>query len=83
MQTHQFFFFEKEKLFGGMRGFDIATKLAGSSQEGILLNSSVWDLLKDKRVGLKNTLTGEIFYIDTEHLVVAKIQKVRGVKNGL
>jgi glycine/D-amino acid oxidase-like deaminating enzyme/Fe-S-cluster-containing hydrogenase component 2 len=71
MQTHQFFFFEKEKLFGGMRGFDIATKLAGSSQEGILLNSSVWDLLKDKRVGLKNTLTGEIFYIDTEHLVVA------------
>ena len=29
MQTHQFFFFEKEKKFGGMRGFDIAKTLAG------------------------------------------------------
>ena len=29
MQTHQFFFFEKEKKFGGMRGFDIAQTLAG------------------------------------------------------
>ncbi len=27
MQTHQFFFFEKEKKFGGMRGFDIAKTL--------------------------------------------------------
>jgi hypothetical protein len=27
MQTHQFFFFEKEKKFGGMRGFDIAKPL--------------------------------------------------------
>ena len=29
MQTHQFFFFENEKKFGGMRGFDIAKTLAG------------------------------------------------------
>ena len=29
MQTHQFFFFEKEKRFGGMRRFDIAKTLAG------------------------------------------------------
>jgi len=71
MQTHQFFFFEKEKKFGGMRGFDIATTLAGESNDGILLNSSVWDILKDNRIGLKNTETGEIFYIDAEHLVVA------------
>ncbi len=28
MQTHQFFFFEKEKKFGGMRGFDIAKTLS-------------------------------------------------------
>ena len=35
MQTHQFFFFEKEKRFGGMRGFDIARTLAGDSHEGI------------------------------------------------
>ena len=71
MQTHQFFFFEKEKKFGGMRGFDIATTLAGESNEGIFLNSSVWDILKGNRVGIKNTLSGEIFYIDAEHLVVA------------
>ncbi len=32
MQTHQFFFFEKEKKFGGMRGFDIAKTLAGNSR---------------------------------------------------
>jgi len=38
MQTHQFFFFEKEKKFGGMRGFDIAKTLAGESHEGIFLN---------------------------------------------
>lgn len=71
MQTHQFFFFEQEKKFGGMRGFDIATTLAGESNEGIFLNSSVWDILKGNRVGIKNTLSGEIFYIDAEHLVVA------------
>ncbi len=30
MQTHQFFFFEKVKKFGGMRGFEIAKTLAGT-----------------------------------------------------
>jgi len=28
---------KKEKKFGGMRGFDIASTLAGKSQEGIFL----------------------------------------------
>ena len=45
MQTHQFFFFEKEKKFGGMRGFEIAKTLAGDNAEGIFLNSTVWDIL--------------------------------------
>lgn len=49
MQTHQFFFFEKEKRFGGMRGFDIARTLAGENTDGIYLNSTVWDLLEGKR----------------------------------
>lgn len=71
MQTHQFFFFEKEKRFGGMRGFDIAAKLAGHSMEGILLNSSVWDILDGKRLAVKNTVTDEIFYVDAEAIVVA------------
>ena len=71
MQTHQFFFFEKEKRFGGMRGFDIAKTLAGESQEDILLNTTVWDLLEGRRVAVKNTVTGEMAYVDAEHLVVA------------
>ena len=71
MQTHQFFFFEKEKKFGGMRGFDIAKTLAGESREGIFLNSSVWDILEDKRIAVKNVLTDEIYYVDAEYLVVA------------
>jgi glycine/D-amino acid oxidase-like deaminating enzyme/Fe-S-cluster-containing hydrogenase component 2/bacterioferritin-associated ferredoxin len=71
MQTHQFFFFEKEKKFGGMRGFDIARTLAGESMEGIFLNSTVWDLLEGKRVAVKNIRTDEIYYIDTDYLVVA------------
>ncbi|MEI3422634.1 MAG: FAD/NAD(P)-binding oxidoreductase [Butyricimonas faecihominis] len=54
MQTHQFFFFEKEKRFGGMRGFDIAKTLAGENMEGIYLNSTVWDILEGKRVAVKN-----------------------------
>ena len=29
MQTHQFFFFEEQQKYGGMRGFDIAKTLAG------------------------------------------------------
>ena len=71
MQTHQFFFFEKEKKFGGMRGFDIAQTLAGDDRSGIFLNSTVWDLLEGKRVAVKNMVTGEIFYVDAEYMVVA------------
>jgi glycine/D-amino acid oxidase-like deaminating enzyme/thioredoxin reductase/Fe-S-cluster-containing hydrogenase component 2/ferredoxin len=71
MQTHQFFFFEKEKKFGGMRGFDIAKTLAGDDYTGIFLNSTVWDILDGKRVALKNVRTDEIYYIDAEYMVVA------------
>ena len=71
MQTHQFFFFEKRKKFGGMRGFDIAETLAGNSQEGILLDSVVWDILEGKRLAVKNVATQEIFYVDADQLVVA------------
>jgi glycine/D-amino acid oxidase-like deaminating enzyme/Fe-S-cluster-containing hydrogenase component 2 len=71
MQTHQFFFFEKEKLYGGMRGFDIATTLAGDSTDGIFLNSTVWDLLSDKRIAVKNIVDDSIFYVDADYLVVA------------
>ncbi|MFA5302553.1 MAG: FAD-dependent oxidoreductase [Bacteroidales bacterium] len=70
MQTHQFFFFEKEKRFGGMRGFEIAATLAGENHKGILLNSTVWDIFDDKRLAVKNIETQEIFYVDTEYLVV-------------
>lgn len=71
MQTHQFFFFEREKRFGGMRGFDIAKTLAGDSLEGILLDTTVWGILEGGRVALKNLVSGEVSYIDAEHLVVA------------
>ncbi len=71
MQTHQFFFFEKEKKFGGMRGFDIAKTLAGESLDGIFLDSTVWDVLEGKRIAVKNISTEEIYYVDAEHLVVA------------
>ena len=71
MQTHQFFFFEKEKKYGGMRGFDIAKTLAGDNQEGILLNNTVWDLLEGPRIAIKNIITGEMGYVDAQFLVVA------------
>lgn len=71
MQTHQFFFFEKEKRFGGMRGFEIAQNLAGDGAEGILLNSTVWDILEGKRLAVKNIVTDEVFFVDAEYLVVA------------
>jgi glycine/D-amino acid oxidase-like deaminating enzyme/Fe-S-cluster-containing hydrogenase component 2 len=71
MQTHQFFFFEKEKRFGGMRGFDIANSLAGDDHSGILLDSVVWEILEGKRLVIKNIATQEISYVDAEHLVVA------------
>lgn len=71
MQTHQFFFFEKEKKFGGMRGFDIAETLAGDDHTGIFLDSTVWDILEGKRLAVKNISTEEIYYIDADFLVVA------------
>jgi len=71
MQTHQFFFFEKQKKFGGMRGFDIAQTLAGENHDGIFLNSTVWDLLEGKRIAVKNIKTDEIYYVDADFLVVA------------
>ena len=74
MQTHQFFFFEREKRFGGMRGFDIAKMLAGDktgAADGILLNYTVWDILEGPRLAIKNIVTGEMAYIDAQHLVVA------------
>ncbi|MFZ5942025.1 MAG: FAD-dependent oxidoreductase, partial [Bacteroidota bacterium] len=71
MQTHQFFFFEKEKVFGGMRGFDIARTLAGEDQEGILLNCTVWDILDGRKLAVKNLVTEEIFFIVADYLVIA------------
>ncbi|MBQ7575963.1 MAG: FAD-dependent oxidoreductase [Bacteroidales bacterium] len=71
MQTHQFFFFEKEKKFGGMRGFDIAKTLAGDSDEGIMLNCVVWDILEGRRLAVKNLATQEVFYVEADQLVVA------------
>lgn len=71
MQTHQFFFFEKEKKFGGMRGFEIADELAGEDRSGILLNSTVWDILEGKRLAVKNIKTEEIFFVEAGHLIIA------------
>ncbi|MDR0618379.1 MAG: FAD-dependent oxidoreductase [Bacteroidales bacterium] len=71
MQTHAFFFFEQKKRFGGMRGFDIADSLVGDNKDGILLNCTVWDILSDKKVAVKNLLTNEIFYVSCEYLIVA------------
>jgi glycine/D-amino acid oxidase-like deaminating enzyme/Fe-S-cluster-containing hydrogenase component 2/bacterioferritin-associated ferredoxin/ferredoxin len=71
MQTHQFFFFEQEKKFGGMRGFEIANELAGDSHKGIFLNSTVWDVLEGKRLAVKNIQTEEIYFVDAGHLIIA------------
>lgn len=71
MQTHQFFFFEKEKKFGGMRGFDIAKTLAGENREGIFLDSTVWDILEGGRIAVKNIRTEEIWFVDAGYLIVA------------
>ena len=70
MQTHQFFFFEKEQKYGGMRGFDIAKTLAGDDHSGIMLNSTVWDILEGKRVAVKNMEDNSIYYVDANYLVV-------------
>ncbi|MCL2728023.1 MAG: FAD-dependent oxidoreductase, partial [Bacteroidales bacterium] len=71
MQTHQFFFFEKEKRFGGLRGFDIATMLAGDDHSGIFLNASVWDILEGKRLAVKDIEKQEVYFIEADHLVIA------------
>jgi glycine/D-amino acid oxidase-like deaminating enzyme/Fe-S-cluster-containing hydrogenase component 2 len=71
MQTHQFFFFEKEKKFGGMRGFEIANMLAGENRDGIFLNSTVWDIFGGKQLAVKNNKTSEIFYVEASYLVIA------------
>ncbi len=71
MQTHQFFFFEKEKKYGGMRGFEISKLLAGDNLDGIFLNSTVWDILENKRIAVKNIDTDEMYFVDCEHIVVA------------
>lgn len=71
MQTHQFFFFEKEKRFGGMRGFDIARTLAGDSRDGIILDSVVWDILEGGRLAVKNIVEDKVFYVDADELVIA------------
>ena len=71
MQTHQFFFFEKEKKFGGMRGFDIARHLAGKNHDGIFLDSTAWDILEGRRLAVKNIKSEEIYYVDAGHLIIA------------
>ncbi|MDR1274264.1 MAG: FAD-dependent oxidoreductase [Odoribacteraceae bacterium] len=71
MQTHQFFFFEKEKRFGGQRGFDIARSLAGDDARGIYLNATVWDILEDRRVAVKDLASDTIFHVVADYLVVA------------
>jgi len=71
MQTHQFFFFEKERKYGGLRGFEIAKSLAGEDVGGILLNSVVWDILEGNRLAVKNIRSEEVFYVDADYLVVA------------
>ena len=71
MQTHQFFFFEKEKRYGGMRGFEIAKTLAGEDHSGIMLDCTVWDVFEGNRVAVKDFRNDEIFYIDCSHFVVA------------
>lgn len=71
MQTHQFFFYETEKKYGGLRGFEIARLLAGDNHDGIFLDCTVWDVFEGNRVAVKNFSTREIFYIDCSHFVVA------------
>ena len=71
MQPHAFFFFEKERRFGGMRGFDIAKTLAGDDHSGIFLHSTVWDILQNKRIAVKDMLNHKNFYVEAQALIVA------------
>ena len=70
MQTHQFFFFENEKKYGGLRGFEIAKKLAGDNNDNIFLNSTVWDILEGRRIAVKNINTNEIYFVESEYIVI-------------
>lgn len=71
MQTHQFFFFEQKRQFGGLRGPEIAATLAGGGREDILEGCLVWDILDGQRLAVKRIASGEVFYIDADYLVVA------------
>ena len=71
MQTHQFFFFEKEQKYGGMRGFEIASILAGNDQSDIILNTVVWDILDGKRLALKNIQNNEVLFLEADYLIIA------------
>lgn len=70
MQTHQFFFFEKQRKYGGKRGFEIAKMLAGDDNSDILLDSVVWDIFDNKILAVKNIKTEDIFFVKCEYLVV-------------
>jgi len=59
MQTHQFFFFEKEQKFGGMRGFDMQRPWQGRIT-GDIPEFHRWDILEGGRIAVKNILTEEI-----------------------
>ena len=71
MQTHQFFFFEEQQKYGGMRGFDIAKTLAGDNHDGIILSTVVWDILEGKRLALKNLTTKEISFVESDYLLIS------------
>ncbi|OFX67897.1 MAG: ferredoxin [Bacteroidetes bacterium GWE2_29_8] len=72
MQTHQFFFFERERQFGGLRGFEITKHLEGeASSNMVMTNCTAWDILEGNKVAVKNFKTKEIFYIEPDFLVVA------------
>mgnify|MGYP000199431202 FL=1 len=54
-----------------MRGFDIAKTLAGDDHSGIFLHSTVWDILQNKRIAVKDMLNHKNFYVEAQALIVA------------
>ena len=54
-----------------MRGFEIAESLAGEGAEGIFLNGTVWDIFEGRRLAVKNIETEEVYYVDSDYLIVA------------
>lgn len=56
-----------------MRGFEIASTHAGTNHEGIFLNSTVWDILENKHIAVKNIKTEEIYYVESDYLVIATV----------